>query len=200
MKIITTRIFLVLSLILCLYGCKHEDDLSRWDTNILAPMLHSSVGLSNLVADSLLLKSKDNALSIVYKNSLYKATIDSLFKIPDTSATSTAKLETLVLKNDTINYNITLGAIAKQSGFVGAAIIMNNGKSMKVPSVPKISSADIPIDAGTYFETMTLKNGTIVTKITNGLPVDITNVIFRVINKTDASIVLQDTFPVINPY
>jgi hypothetical protein len=196
MKTQTTRLFLVLVLITSIYACKHEDDLSRWDTNMLAPLLHSTVGLNNLVADSLLLKSKDNAMSIVYKNSLYKATIDSLFKIPDTSATSTAKLETLVLKNDTINYNITLGAIAKQSAF-GFFITANNGQSKQIPPIPPVSSADIPVDAGSYFETMTLKEGTIVTKISNGLPIDIKNVIFRITNKTDASIVVQDTFPVI---
>jgi hypothetical protein len=197
MKINPILLSLSLLACICIYSCKHEEDVSRWDANMLAPLMHSSISLNNLVADSLISKATDHSLSIVYKNTLYKASIDTLFKIPDTSATSNAKLETLVLPDNTINYGISLGSIAKQSGFPGFVIISNNGKKMAIPKISPISSADIPIDAGSYFETMTLKTGNIVVKIKNELPVDLTNVIFKISNQSDGSVVVLDTFAVI---
>jgi hypothetical protein len=197
MKSQNSLLSLLLFLSVILFSCKHEEDVTRWDTNILAPLLHSSIGLNNLVADSLLSKKSDNSLSLVYKNTLYKATIDSLFKIPDTSATSSAKLETLVLKDVVIPYSISLGAIAKQTPGIGPFIIASNGSYSMVPAFGPVASGNIPVDAGKYFETMTLKNGTLVVRIQNQLPVDITNVIFRVVNQSDNSVVVSDTFPLI---
>ncbi len=195
MKSKYTLIILLSISIIGIYSCKREEEVKRWDTNILTPLIHSSLSINNLVVDSLLSKNSDNSLSIVYKNSLYKASIDTLFKIPDTSATSVAKLATLVLSDHTVTYPMSLGTIFTQSG--NGAYNSLNGGMWPIPAINNIKAGPFNVDAGAYFETMTLNEGSMIIKIDNQLPVDITNVIFKLSNQSDGSLIAQDTFPII---
>jgi hypothetical protein len=56
-----------------------------WDTEILAPLVNASLDINNLLPDSLLQANADSSLKIVYQNDIYKLSMDTLFKIPDTT-------------------------------------------------------------------------------------------------------------------
>src|SRR5271165_7041429 len=79
--------FLILAaLVLIIWtGCKRNPNQERWDTNILAPLVNSTLTLKNLINDTLLKTNADSTINLVYQSSLYSFTLDSLFVIPDTT-------------------------------------------------------------------------------------------------------------------
>ncbi|MDD5572117.1 MAG: hypothetical protein PHD97_13280, partial [Bacteroidales bacterium] len=74
---------LILVLLVLFFSCKKYND-TTWDTEILMPLLNSTLKIDNLIPDSLLKKYPDSSLKIVYENPFYEFAIDSLYKIPDT--------------------------------------------------------------------------------------------------------------------
>ncbi len=79
-------ILLTLSaIVLFVFSCRKDLDKPSWDTEILAPLVNSSLGINNLLPDSIIQANADSSLKIVYENDIYKLDIDTLFKIPDTT-------------------------------------------------------------------------------------------------------------------
>jgi hypothetical protein len=78
------KILLFSSLILSLFSCRKELGKADWDMDISAPLIHSSLGINNLLADSLIHQEADSSLTLVYNNTLYSFSVDSLVDIPDT--------------------------------------------------------------------------------------------------------------------
>jgi hypothetical protein len=74
---------LIFVLLVLFFSCKKYNDTS-WGTEVLMPLLNSTLKIDNLIADSLLKKYPDNSLKLVYENPFYEFSIDSLFEIPDT--------------------------------------------------------------------------------------------------------------------
>lgn len=77
-----------LCILLLFIGCK-KDEGTSWDADILAPLLKSSLGLSNLVPDSLIQTNPDNSLKIVYSGNVVTISLDTLASIPDTTLLET---------------------------------------------------------------------------------------------------------------
>ena len=56
-----------------------------WDTQILAPIVNASLSINNLLTSSYIKSNPvDSSVSLVYTDSLYNLSIDTLLKIPDT--------------------------------------------------------------------------------------------------------------------
>lgn len=55
-----------------------------WDTEVLAPLVNASLDINNILPDSVLKANADSSMKIVYQNSIYTLSMDTLFKIPDT--------------------------------------------------------------------------------------------------------------------
>ncbi len=70
---------------LCISACLKDRKDPSWDVDVLAPLVRSTLTINNILADSLIQKNPNNSLELVYKYSLSTFTIDSLFKIPDTT-------------------------------------------------------------------------------------------------------------------
>ncbi len=84
---------LVLStVVLFIVSCRKDFEKPSWDTQILAPLINASLGINNLLPDSILQVNSDSSLKIVYENDIYKLDIDTLFKIPDTTIKTTYNL------------------------------------------------------------------------------------------------------------
>ncbi|MFY9307460.1 MAG: hypothetical protein WAQ28_00275 [Bacteroidia bacterium] len=66
------------------FSCRKEDS-THWDTRFLGPMVNASLDINNLLADSILQANPDSSLKIVYQNDVYRLSMDTLFKIPDTT-------------------------------------------------------------------------------------------------------------------
>ncbi len=120
---------------LLFFSCRKETGKPSWDTHDIAPLVGTSLNINNLIPDSILKANPDSSLKIVYKNNLFKFSMDTLFKIPDTSLTNSytipvaltlqpgqpvvsnkpsettynlkgAQLRTIVIKSGSINYYI----------------------------------------------------------------------------------------------
>jgi len=78
------KILLGFFLISLLFACRKENGKARWDVSVLTPLINTSLGINNLIADSLLQTNPDTSLKIVYNNTLYNFSTDSLVNIPDT--------------------------------------------------------------------------------------------------------------------
>ncbi len=74
--------------------CKKHDDTS-WDIDVLSPLIKTTLNIGNMVADSLLQTNPDNSLSIVYENTLFELSLDTLVQIPDTAFSDTLYLLSL---------------------------------------------------------------------------------------------------------
>jgi hypothetical protein len=66
-------------------ACRKDLEKPSWDTQILTPLVNSSLSINNLLPDSILQVNADSSLKIVFENDIYKLDIDTLFKIPDTT-------------------------------------------------------------------------------------------------------------------
>lgn len=71
-----------------LNSCRKEPKNPSWDIDVLAPLVKSSLTISDIIPDSLLQKNPDNSLVLVYNTSLNSFSADSLFKIRDTTLTN----------------------------------------------------------------------------------------------------------------
>ncbi len=84
------RAFVAL-LLLCVAGvfsCRKNPSPS-WDTQILAPLIKTSLSINNLVTNtSTSINPADSSVTLVYSDSLYSLTLDSLLKIHDTTLTN----------------------------------------------------------------------------------------------------------------
>src|SRR5258706_131775 len=79
---------LVLLCFVAVLSCKKESENPQWDVDILAPLVTSTLDISNLVADSLLQSDSAGVMHVVFEKNLYKTNLDSLVKIPDTVLTT----------------------------------------------------------------------------------------------------------------
>ena len=187
MKKITIPLLL---LTIILFSCRRENKMPQWDTEVLTPLLKTSLSIENIIADSLLVTNNDSSLKLVYENQLYSIPLDSILVLPDTSVTTSIKLDSIKLPNKTLSFPISLGEIAPWLGPF-------NGQTLSVPANNNLNSNPFPIDAQAFFQTVTLLSGFMDMSIYNGFPVDIKDLVFRLTNESNGSLVAQDTFPFI---
>jgi hypothetical protein len=176
-------------------SCKRPDEkLDSWDVGILAPLAKTTLSLDALINDSLFEKDSDSLLSIVYRHQLYEAKMSDFLRVPDTTIRKSVSLKNLELASRTLSQGISLGTIASTAGLAGAVIIANNGNSLVFPPFTTTSPFQIDVDANEFFTTATMNDGFMDLEIKNEFPVDITDAAFRLKNKSDGSIIVQDTF------
>ncbi|MFH1005292.1 MAG: hypothetical protein V1781_07355 [Bacteroidota bacterium] len=89
-KLQTYRNFILCFILYILYlfslsSCRKEINQPSWDTNVLSPLIKSTLTINNIIPDSLIHQNPDNSLGIVYHTELYSFSSDTLFDIPDTT-------------------------------------------------------------------------------------------------------------------
>src|ERR1039457_2278372 len=190
--------FLVIATIVLLIwsSCKRNPNQERWDTNILAPLVKSTLTLKNLINDTLLKTNADSTISLVYQSSLYNFTLDSLFKIPDTTMTNSYGLNYLNIGNQNIVYKISLGQLLDSAGYGALAGIH---LPIAIPNIPTITPTSYPLSVDSIFRTMTLINGQMVITIQNQFPITIDSVTFVLKDSGTNAIIATHTFDSIPP-
>ncbi len=186
-----TLLFSLLGLAL-LFACKKEQKFSRFNTRILTPLIHTSLGLDDLLDDSTLVPDPDGSLRLVSEYELYRSGINDLFEIPDSERVNTVSLKTLKLADQDMVQPVPLVMIFPQ-----AAIL--DGQSWPIPAQSISTLPSIPIDASSFFKEATFNSGTMEISITNGYPVEISTLIFQLSNVVDGSVIQTDTFSNITP-
>jgi hypothetical protein len=80
------KLFTIIALLVILFfSCKKDPNGTYWDTHLLGPLVNASLSIDNLLPDSILQSNPDSSMKIVYENEVYKLSVDTLFKIPDTT-------------------------------------------------------------------------------------------------------------------
>ena len=186
--------FLVLisGMIYFISSCKRDDERPHWDTEIITPLLKSSLGIKDLLNDTSISADADSSIKLVYQNHLYDVALDSLFRFFDTSVTKVYNIDSISLLDQHIVYSVSLG-------YLYPALGSQNGTSTIIPPFTFPSTPDTTINVDTLFQTMTLVTGLIDIAITNGFPVPITNLIFLLKDSITGVYLVQDTFPLIAP-
>lgn len=181
--------------VMCFSCKKVKETHPGWDANVLAPLLQSSLTIHDLLADSLLQSNADNSLSLIFNNPLFHFSLaDETIDIPDTTIKASFSLQNLNLANQTLTYPLSLGQMCQQLGVLGIFIIAANGGVFPIPAISDISTGDNDIDATQFFQAADLESGFIDLTLQNGLPIEISNMVFQVRNKIDQQILTQDTF------
>ncbi|MGP8216284.1 MAG: hypothetical protein ACLQQ4_12010 [Bacteroidia bacterium] len=76
---------LVLSCVIGIISCR-KGMIPSWDTQILAPLIKTTLGINNLVTNTTITtNAADSSVTLVFTDSLYTLNLDSLLKIPDTT-------------------------------------------------------------------------------------------------------------------
>ena len=196
---------LLLAIWLCsvfVFSCRPNYEEASWEINALAPIASSSLSIQNILSDSIVNIAGDSSISMVFRNTIYNYGLDSMIKFRDTTMAYSASVENLELGDQTIVYPISLGQIASNPdlGVLGNAIILNNGGIGIIPPLgdpTPLSTGEITIDASSYFESIEIDSGYMDLHILNELPMDITNIVFRLKNQGSVNFIAQDTFPLI---
>lgn len=175
-------------------SCKRQLNQPNIEGEIIAPLAHATLSIQNLLADSLTTVNSDGTVSIVYRNSLYQAQLGSFEPLETREFNQTAKLQQLVLSQQTAVRTISLGQVATNAGLIGQILINQNGSNGVIPPLPGMTYGPLPVDGSQYFETITLDSGYMDVTIQNGFPTGLSNIQFEIRNESDNSLVGQSTF------
>jgi hypothetical protein len=170
-----------------------------WDVNMLTPVAHGEVSISNVLKDSLVKTDSAHLLHFVYVKELKDLGLSNFLKVPDTVISNTVTLKQISLGERTLTRDVTLGEVARNAGVTGQFILFNQGQDVTIPPLSGISTGDVNIDATSFFESATFVDGKLKLEISNGFPIELDNLIFNLRNKTDQAIIVQDTIKTLLP-
>jgi hypothetical protein len=189
-----------------LISCKREFDGPRWNTQVVAPLVKTSLTVKNLLKDTSTVKTDtNNVIELVNRQQIFDYSLDSLVSLNAPPYHNTVNLSSLQLANDTITKQITLGAIAnqltQQGNSLGALIILaaESGFPVPFPGITGIHAGPINIDISKFFQKATLLSGAMNVQITNGLPITIDNITFSLQNNAASTTIASETFTNILP-
>jgi len=88
-KILLKNIFFILTwifgfiLLLNITSCR-KDFSPSWEADFLIPLVNTTMGIDDILTDSILYVNPDNSISLLYRNNIYSFAADSIFSFPDT--------------------------------------------------------------------------------------------------------------------
>lgn len=68
-----------------LHGCRKEAGPARWDVDVLAPVLRTTLTIGDIVPDSLLVTDETGQVTLLYTNELFAVDLDTILVAPDTT-------------------------------------------------------------------------------------------------------------------
>ncbi|MEO8733771.1 MAG: hypothetical protein ABI373_05535, partial [Flavobacteriales bacterium] len=78
-------LLLILAAVLLVQACQKEPEPPRWDLNVTAPLVKTSLTINDLLPDSILSTDADGNVSIVFTSELFTLSLDTILNAPDTS-------------------------------------------------------------------------------------------------------------------
>ncbi len=189
---------LLAAIVLCIAStaCRRSKSPS-FDSEWLAPLANAHLTVNNLLPDSFTFVNPDHTIDIRYHQTLYHKTVNELLKLPDTGISSTMSLKDMTLSDNTITHTLSLGQICEQGGVAGATVIANHGSMLAIPAISTTNANSTDVDLGSLFKSAQILDGQMEIDLTNNFPVDLQDFVFQLKNKSDNSLVAQDTFKVI---
>lgn len=92
------------------FSCEQEASHPQWDINILGPVLNASLGINELVADSVITTNDSGRVKLVFESDYNGLNTDSVYQLPDTVLTNSVP--------DSLITSCTLCAIPVNPGTV----------------------------------------------------------------------------------
>ena len=183
---------------LLFFSCKHELESPTWDVDMIVPLVHSQMNIDNMLSDSNLniVENDEGYISLIYQEDLLNINYDSLITLETKSEEKSIRIDSVKFNDVVIEQIITIGSVISELPF--GTILFPDGSQREIPAMAGIVQNDtIPIDASDYFQTMTLYNGMLNLKLTNGFPTDISNVSFSLYNATNLNLIATFFTPLI---
>jgi len=156
---------------LCFFACRKDPKNPSWDVDILAPLIKSTLTINNIITDSILHQNPDNSLDIVYKYALPAFSVDSLFKIPDTTlknkyvapfSATIAPGATIVSQTQNINFvsgGVSLTNVTIRSGYMLFSIKSSIKEVTHLTYIlPKVTD---PVSGSVFNKTFIIPKGTV---------------------------------------
>ncbi len=75
----------LLAVLPLLGGCRKEPARPSWDVDLAVPLVHTTLGLGDLIADSLLQTDVSGNVTLLYSTRLFALKLDTILSAPDTS-------------------------------------------------------------------------------------------------------------------
>ena len=97
----------LLSLVMVVIGCSRKEQTS-WLTQAVFPVAYGSFGLETLMPDSLVQADDDNLLHLIIEENLTDFDLDSLVKIPDTTAVKSFVVDIAPLSSLPVNPGVSV--------------------------------------------------------------------------------------------
>jgi len=196
---------LIFSVFFLFISCRKKSDSPLWNVDALAPLVQTSLTLDNIIKDtsSAITKNPDKSMSVVVRENVASVTADSLVTLKVNPYTKKVKLSTLVLNQQTVTRQITLGELTRAliateeptNVFIGNLIRSNQGNNIFMfPAITNLNSPGLPLDIKQFFDDATFLDGDMEISIVNNLPVDITNLHFDVRNQSNGFLITDNTF------
>jgi len=183
---------------LLFFACKHELEKPTWDVDMIIPLVHSQMNIDNMLSDSNIniVENEEGYISLVYEQDLLNINYDSLITLETKSEEKSIRIDSVNFDDVVIEQSITIGSVITELPL--GTFLFPNGSQREIPAMAGIVQNDtIPIDASEYFETMTLYNGMLNLKLTNGYPTDISNASFSLYNATNQNLIGTFFTPII---
>jgi len=192
------NILIYISILSFLVSCQHDLEQPNKDVDILTPLFTTTLSFQNLAGDTILTSDTNSVLNFILEEDIYSFTLSDVIEPINLYINKSAKLDSLNLPPQVINYAVSLGEIAMQIGFEGILIIANNGNSILLDPIANIGPFSFPIDASQYFSSLSLQEGYMDITFTNNLPIDATNIIYELTNTSSGLILIQDIIPIVS--
>jgi hypothetical protein len=192
------KIILLTLCALLFFACKHELEKPTWDVDMIVPLVHSQMNIDNILSDSNLyiVENEEGYISLIYEQDLLNINYDSLITLETKSEEKSIRIDSVNFNDVVIEQIITIGSVINELPL--GTFLFPDGSQREIPAMAGIVQNDtIPIDASEYFETMTLYNGMLNLKLTNGFPTDISNVSFSLYNATNQNLIATFYTPII---
>ena len=195
------KILFLLLISFIVFSCKHELENPTWETDMIVPIAHSNMNISDMITEvnSDYISSSigsDSLISIVFSQEIIDMDFDALVKIDAVTDEQTHTLDSASFNDVVIADTSTIGETINEIPL--GPIIFPNGSTNSIPAIQNVVNEDtVNVDASEYFETMTLIDGILIFEIKNKLPTDISNVDCSLINSINQNIIASFNFPLI---
>jgi hypothetical protein len=178
---------LFLSSIVVLSSCRRELEAPEVENELLTPILSTKLDISKIVADSLSEENSDGLISLIYRNTIYEASLNAFDELNSREYDQSAKLDQLVLSDRSVTNAVSLGQLYPALGFF-------NGTQQQINEIPNLNFGPELLDGSAYFDEMTLDSGYMDITIDNGLPTSLSNIEFEIRNQDAGNIVVDTLF------
>ncbi len=85
------RLSYLIIILLAVLSCKKENDKTQWDIEVVGPLFHATLTMSNFLGDKSIVTTSDNAQILAYDSTFSNFNLDTLSELPDTTITTVTR-------------------------------------------------------------------------------------------------------------